>query len=413
MIFCAVLPPFAYWFYVGRVPTILSADAQEILLKKDSSAVLVDVRDSASYNAEHIEGAENWQLEQINQIKSTNEIPQKFSSKKLLCICNSGFLSAFAVEKLKQIGAKDVFSVDGGMQKWLITNYKPCFLQFLCLKKNKTSISEFHFKESTVFEQYAVFISAFIIKPIYMLLSLLAIFMLRKTKAIDLLALRWAMISFFVGEAFCAINYLIFNDDSYLSEFIHSFGMVLSFVFVSYAFIEGFDSRIIRFSDTSKRCAMLTICKSCYKHSPIECNLHKMFKFLVPVFILLATMPLLFDTLPISYNTIVFDTPYSFSHLTAYQIYEFRVLPFTAIAFFLATMLFIFTNRVTDDKTKILFSLGFGFLGFSIFRLFIFGVYQTNLVWFTVWEEVTELMYIAMVLVFLIYFNVRENRATS
>ena len=36
-------------------------------------------------------------------------------------------------------------------------------------------------------------------------------------------------------------NYLIFNDNSYLSEYLHSYGMVVGFGFTLYAIIEGLD----------------------------------------------------------------------------------------------------------------------------------------------------------------------------
>jgi len=41
---------------------------------------------------------------------------------------------------------------------------------------------------------------------------------LRRQRDVDLVALRWGLLGFFVGEAFCATNYLAFGEQSLLAD---------------------------------------------------------------------------------------------------------------------------------------------------------------------------------------------------
>ena len=43
---------------------------------------------------------------------------------------------------------------------------------------------------------------------------------------------------------------------------------------------------------------------------------------------------------------------------------------------------------------QIFFSFGLGFLGFGLFRLVLFKLYNPRLQWFVMWEEWTELMFV-------------------
>ncbi len=45
--------------------------------------------------------------------------------------------------------------------------------------------------------------------------------------------------------------------------------------------------------------------------------------------------------------------------------------------------------------SKVLFAGGVGAFGFGLFRLLLLDAYETNLVWFNTWEELTELIAVA------------------
>ena len=57
--------------------------------------------------------------------------------------------------------------------------------------------------------------------------------------------------------------------------------------------------------------------------------------------------------------------------------------------------------------SKIFFAVGMGFLGFSMFRLILFGVYRDNLLWYVVWEELTEFLFIGLAAIALWLFRER------
>ena len=116
-----------------------------------------------------------------------------------------------------------------------------------------------------LWQQYLVVITSFVIKPIYMLMAVILVVVLRRQTKPDLVALRWSCFFFFAGEAFCAINYAGFNECSHLMEYLHSFGMVLAFAAGAYAVMEMLDLRVIRFSDPAKPCQVAGMCRGCTK----------------------------------------------------------------------------------------------------------------------------------------------------
>jgi hypothetical protein len=209
----------------------------------------------------------------------------------------------------------------------------------------------------------------------------------------DLAALRWSMEAFLFGEAACAANYLVFNHQSYLSEYLHCFGMVLTFAFGTYALLEGIDTRVVRFSDLEARCALLNLCKRCYKQNEVPCALKRLFMFIIPSFFVFSLIPFCFTPKAVSYNTTILLTYYNFNHPVIYQIFEVRYCPLLALLFFAASF-FVLTFKKNDPVTpaKVLFAAGMGGFGFCFLRLILFGLFTDDLVWFNSWEEITELI---------------------
>ena len=136
-------------------------------------------------------------------------------------------------------------------------------------------IVEFPFRRSPVLEQAAAVIAYFFFKPIYMALSVVLALVLWQNRSPDLVALRWGMISFFLGEAACAVNYFGYRETSYLWEYLHGLGMLVSFGFVTYALLEGIDRRILLLSSPNHRCASLALCGGCIKYGEPSCGLKR------------------------------------------------------------------------------------------------------------------------------------------
>ena len=395
-IFFGLLPVFGYWFLADRMPKVSAEKAKQMLADPKANAALIDVRDQEEYDARHIEGAQSWPFSEIKGLKSADQIPQNLKDKKLLLICNSGILSAFAAKKLGSLGISEVWSVRGGMDEWTASFSVPCPLQFCRMKSASGKTEGLPTRRATRFEQWMLVFTSFAIKPLYILLSFALLIAIRKLKSLDMVALRWALVSFFVGEVICAINYLFFTNASYLLEYLHNCGMVLSFGFASFALFEALDLRLIRYSDPEKKCAGLDLCHACIKYTQAPCGFKRLFLFLAPALAILCLMPFCAELKNVSYNSVIWGVTYNFMEAKIFQIFELRYCPAIALIFFLASFLVLwFKKNNPVPLAKILFSIAMGFFSFGFFRMFLFYSYQDNILWFSNWEEITEFLYMA------------------
>ncbi len=246
-------------------------------------------------------------------------------------------------------------------------------------------------------QQLAQVFAGLIIKPTYMLLSLALITGLLGQTARDIVSMFWGLSAFLIGEIFCAVNFIIFRHASLLSEYVHSYGMVLAFGFIAYAFLEIVDRRLLHINDG--RCAAGGLCGVCKRTSPRYCAARRISQLLVVLMALTSLFPLSATGSPESYITDVFGFPYSYARFGFYQWYEMRALPLLALACFVTAWMLLLQPGAgpIPNSTKILFSAGIGALGFSLFRLTLASVFTKNLVWFEFWEEATELMFISAV----------------
>lgn len=390
-----VLPIVLYWIYIGRASSMTPQDAVELLDKPGTKAVLVDIRTSEEFKDNRLHGTQNWPYDRIMALSSRNAIPKQYNGKHLILLCKSGIKSALAGRRLQELKFANVSSVRGGMQAWVASADIPYKPEFYKIRKNSGEIKNITFRESPLYKQWVVVIYGFVIKYTYMLLSLALVVILWRTKSLDLKALKWGLAFFFVGESFCALNSYIYQGSSYLFEYLHSFGMVLSFGFVTFAILEGTDSRIIKISNTDQKCAALSLCRSCIKYTEAPCGLKRLFLFLTPACLALSFIPLTVAPHWVSYNTYIFGTFFNHSHPVINQLFEIRFCPIIAFVLFSITfMILLFKKDDSITPSKVLFAGGIGYLGFGMFRLFIFAPYHDNLVWKSFWEELTELIFV-------------------
>jgi len=268
-----------------------------------------------------------------------------------------------------------------------------------------TEIESFRF--SSPIEQHAAVFTAFILKPMYMVSSLLVALLLRKRSEPELRSLKWGMVFFFAGESFCAANYL-FTDhhDAHLLEYLHGLGMVLSFGYVAHALLEWVDRYALHYSDPGKKCSLSGFCRQCVKYEGVSCGLQSLFIYLGFAGALIALMPLTAQPYAVSYTTEIWGTIYNYNHPIIYQLAEVRYYPVMASVMFLAAALMLKLKRRNPlQPSKILFAGAVGAFGFSVFRMIVFQVYRDNLFWMDFWEEITEFIYISIVFVILWYFR--------
>jgi hypothetical protein len=139
------------------------------------------------------------------------------------------------------------------------------------------------------------------------------------------------LICFFVGENFCAANYLAYADRSVLFEYLHSYGMVLCFGLMVFAILEGMDRRLIKLSDPESRCAAFGLCRHCIKHADVSCGLQRVFLFVIPAVMIVALAPFCVELATVSYNTTILGSFYNYSHPAVHQVFEVRYLPACAL----------------------------------------------------------------------------------
>jgi rhodanese-related sulfurtransferase len=84
------------------------------LLNQGKTAV-VDVREPSAFAAGHLRDAKNIPLKELpNRLGELD----KFKSKPVIAVCQTGVQSSKAAAQLKKAGFSEVFSLDGGVSAW-------------------------------------------------------------------------------------------------------------------------------------------------------------------------------------------------------------------------------------------------------------------------------------------------------
>lgn len=399
-VLCLIAPPLAYWIAAGRAPSLDPAEARPLLTAPESPWRLVDVREPAEYAAAHVQGSLNWPLAAI---EARGTVPPEWRRGNLILICDSGWLSARAALLLAGRGVPAVVNARGGIDAWQGLR---CDDTRFCAMTTPGGETLFPFRAIPLYEQLVISIAAFGLKPAYMVLSLALALLLRRARGRDMAILAAALWAFFIGEAFCAVNYLFFGEGSYLIEYLHSAGMTASFGLAAWAIMEALDARVLHLSDRGRACPLLPLCRTCWKHDGGVCRATQLFRWLVLMALALCWMPLLAPLTRVVYNTDILGTWYTYGHPALYQSYEIRVLPVYAMIFFAAALVPLWSRRHDAlALAKPLASLGAGFLGFSLFRLTLLALYRDSMTWFAAWEEITEFQFVVGVALALWFFR--------
>jgi rhodanese-related sulfurtransferase len=406
-----LLPLGLYGWLLGRVPTVMPEKAIQALNQPGSTAVLIDVRPPEAFQARHIVNSANIPFEELDHWSNPLQSAGLHAITFFL-ICDNGLTSARAVarftasdfyrQSIRGLPSSQVqvFSVRGGLQEWAKAAWRAPDI------KSANFISPgrdpyLAVQTPPIWEQAAQVFAGFGIKPTYMLLNLLLALFLLPESARDLVALRRGLFAFFVGEAFCYVNFLIFRDDSYLSEFLHSYGMVVGFGFILYALLQAVDERLFHYNNLDVRCAAIGLCLSCSRYSSsIVCRVRRAYQLIIPVLALLATIPLFAIPLLDGHTGLVFGYQYYYARFGVYQLYENRLLPLLALLCFAAAYLPLWRKRnnpAIPHLTQVFLAAGLGALCFSLIRLALSRAFAANLVYFDFWEELTELVFIVAI----------------
>lgn len=254
-------------------------------------------------------------------------------------------------------------------------------------------------------DQFIVGFSGLFIKPMYMTLSVLLILFLRGIKSRDIVLLRWSIILFLLGEAFCAVNYIFFSGVSDLFEILHGLGMVGLGVLLPWGMFELFDERILRVTDQNHRCAFQKMCRICWKYEDVSCGLHRLFRYLAPAFAIIALLPLTAPLRPFHIVLPVFGSKAIFQFSFIVLIFEIRIYPILAFVFMFSSIFYLRGGPSEIKKAQPLFFAGLGFWLYSLFRFIMVTGYYGLPQWMNFWEELIELITIIGMGFFFIIFR--------
>ncbi len=402
-----IAPPVIFWVSFMRTPSITPEKARQILTASKQDAVLIDVRSESEFQKISLKEAVNIPWDAISSESQQSWGEMLKNKKHIFIICRLGALSALATDKLHQLGYPHALNVQGGMDSWLDGGKRTRDIEIMRVKTPHGETDAVPRFQSTLFEQAVICVAAFFLKPLYEIISLVLVIMLWKSREPDIAALRRSMIAFFMGENACAVNFLFFNEQSNLLEFLHTYGMLVCFGFASYALLKTIDIRIIKFSQKKDRCALLPLCKQCYKYQDVSCNLRVLSLFAILAGIVVAFMPLTAELESYYYVTKVFGDDVIFGHSMIQEIFEVRLYPLAALFFFVLSFLILyFRKEMGIETSKVLFAIGLGPLSFSLMRFLCFWGYSGNPLWAEAWEEITEFLFIGFV--FCIILQVRK-----
>jgi rhodanese-related sulfurtransferase len=102
------------------LPSLQQRGARVSLLQatqmiNQGKTLIIDVRDPAQFAAGHLRDAQNIPIKELP--KRIGEL-DKFKSRKVIVVCQSGMQSSKATSQLKKAGFSEVYSLNGGLAAW-------------------------------------------------------------------------------------------------------------------------------------------------------------------------------------------------------------------------------------------------------------------------------------------------------
>ena len=96
----------------GGLVSIEPTDAVGLI---NNDGMVIDLRDAESFGRGHIVNAKNIPFDEFDAKRNKVE---KFKSKSIVTVCDSGITSSKAVNTLRKSGFASVYNLKGGMAAW-------------------------------------------------------------------------------------------------------------------------------------------------------------------------------------------------------------------------------------------------------------------------------------------------------
>jgi len=299
-----LVPVALYGRLYGGVSNVMPARAKELLRGSSGEYVLVDVRPADKYAERHIDGAEHWPLADILSCGSSAGIPEKMATGQ------SSQFARWASVRLRRPGTSRscpewrVLSVRGGIQEWIASAAGAPADTFDRFRTGDGRVSGFPQRQMSRIEQWLAVLSGY--RPDQADVHGFVADRGDRTLAQqgsgsgrpamgDDLFLHWREL--LRSQLAGVRGHIVF------SEYLHGAGMLLCFGFATYAILEGMDRRVLMLSSPDRRCAALSLCERCIKHTDAPCGFRRVFMVLIPALMVVACMPLTADRSLTSYNT--------------------------------------------------------------------------------------------------------------
>lgn len=385
----------------ARFIGVQSLDISELttVLARKPAPLIVDLRSEAEYLAGHLPGSIRLPLGGIDgYFARSGHSPQR----DVVVICQSGWDSQVAASTIAAAGFVHVYSLNSGL-----AGLKSAGFAFdsgpgpdvpaAILRPPVIPIS--------TISQLAVTMAAFVVKPVYMLISILIIVVLWRQHARELILLRFAMVSFVLGEGACAVNYLAAENAGLWLEFLHGAGMVGTYTLVFGSLFVFFDEQILHYSAADRRCNMQRFCRHCWKNETVECGLFRIGLIALPMFAVCALLPVTMPIRPYTMIMPVFDSDVLWIKDFWNLLIEFRVYPILGACCALLSFLIFRRGKDAVTKAQPLLFLSVGFTGYAFFRFGLLLTFGENQGWADWWEELSELMLVVLIWGFLVVYR--------
>jgi len=384
---------------------VKSIDAEQLheTLEKGSKPLIMDIREKTKCQGGHIAGSIC-----LNEASIAGYLSQYPRPKghQIIILCEDGWTSQITTATVMGQGYENVYSLHGGMQSWESQGYPLEVGPAIVVDPRQLEVPVV---EISILSQFAMTTAAFIVKPIYILLSFFIIVILWRRKERDFLLLRNAMILFFIGENACSANYLLSANSSKSLEFIHGLGMVGMYLFLAWALVVFFDERIFNYSNFQKHCLFQKLCNRCWKHEDVRCGLHRIARYAVPALAFFALVPLTMPLRPFEIIMPVFSSNVLWLKDFWNLFFEFRVYPILGAFCLLVAFTILGKGKDGFIKSQRPFFLGVGLTSYSFFRFGLLLTFRENQAWADWWEEATEFVTIFLILLSLILFRFQLN----
>lgn len=98
---------------------ITNVDPQEAVKLINADALVLDLRSGEAFARGHIVNARNVPADELTP---GNEKFEKFKSRPVLAVCDTGMSSSRAVDTLRKAGFESVYGLKGGIHAWTQAN---------------------------------------------------------------------------------------------------------------------------------------------------------------------------------------------------------------------------------------------------------------------------------------------------